>query len=174
VTCIVGIAKSGVVYLGGDSASSTPDGESFLPKRPKVFLRGEMAIGVSGNGRVNNLLRYKLTIPPLTTDSERYLIVDFVEALKSLLKEEGRKDDELMEDSFLLVGLRGRLFTIDNTFQVSEMTDDYEAIGSGAQIARGSLYTTGALGLQPRQRLRIALEAAQFHNAFVREPFIFV
>lgn len=174
MTCIVGIAENGVVYLGGDSASSTPDGESFLPTRPKVFLIGEMAIGVAGSGRVNNLIRHKLTIPPVTLDPERYLAIDFVDTLKSLLKDDGRKDDELMEDSFLLIGLRGRLFLIDSTFQVSEMRCGYEAIGSGAPIALGSLYATSWDGNPPLGRLQMALNAAQEHNAFVRAPFMFV
>lgn len=175
MTCIVGIADGGIVYLGGDSASSTPDGESFLPTRPKVFLIGEIAIGVAGSGRVNQLLRYKLPIPALIADPERYVAVDFVDTLKALLKEDGRKDDELMEDSFLLIGLRGRLFLIDSTFQVSEMRCGYEAIGSGAQIALGSLYATNDdVTFGPRARLRMALNAAQEHNAFVRGPFTFV
>ena len=172
MTCIVGIAENGVVYLGGDSASSTPDGESFLPTRPKVFLLGEIVIGVSGSGRVNNLIRHKLSVPPITAEPEHYLAVDFVDALKAMLKEDGRKDDELMDDSFLLIGLRGRLFVVDSTFQVSEHRAGYDAIGSGAQVALGSLYN--GVSESPLTRLQIALYAAQQHNAFVRAPFVFV
>lgn len=175
VTCIAGIAENGMVYLGGDSASSTPDGESFLPRRPKVFLLGEIVIGVAGSGRVNSLIRHKLSAPPINdADPERYLAVDFVDALKAMLKEDGRKDEELMEDSFLMVGLRGRLFVIDSTFQVLEMACGYDANGSAGEIARGSLHTTNLLGLSPLERLRLALDAARAHNAFVRKPFIFV
>lgn len=174
MTCIVGIAENGIVYLGGDSASSTPDGESFLPTRPKVFLKGELVIGVSGSGRVNNLIRHKLSVPPITADPEHYLAVDFVDALKAMLKEDGRKDDELMDDSFLLIGLRGRLFVIDSTFQVSEMMRKYDAIGSGAPVALGALYATSWGDNPPLVRLRMALDGAQEHNAFVRAPFVFV
>lgn len=174
MTCIVGIVQDGIVYLGGDSASSTPEGEIFLPRRSKVFLIGHIAVGVAGSGRINQLLRRKIALPEQYAQPEQYMIVEFVDTLKALLKEDGRKEEELMEDSLLLVGLRGHLFIVDTTFQVSEMAYDYEAVGSGAQIARGSLHATQTLGLPPEQRLRMALEAAQDHTAFVRAPFTFV
>lgn len=174
MTCIVGIAEGGVVYLGGDSASSTPEGEVFLPRRSKVFALGEIVAGVAGSVRINQLLRHKLSVPTISSDVERYMVVDFIDAFKALLKEDGRKDDELMDDSLLLVGVRGHLFVVDTTFQISEMACGYESIGSGAQIARGSLHATASLGLTPEERLHMALESAQQHSAFVRPPFTFV
>lgn len=174
MTCIVGIAEDGVVYLGGDSAISTEDGAIFVARKPKVFRRGPLVIGVTGGIRVDQLIQCKFNPPPVTFPVERYMVVDFIDALKAVLKEDGRKDEDLMDDSVLLVGVCGHLFLVTSNFQASEMACGYDAHGSAGEIARGSLHATEMLGLPPRQRLEMALNAAQEHNAFVRAPFTFV
>jgi len=58
-----------------------------------------------------------------------------------------------------LVGYKGKLYEILIDFQMSEIPE-YEAIGSGASYALGSLYTTERANLSPRQRIALALRAA--------------
>ena len=53
------------------------------------------------------------------------------------------------------------------------MSAGYDAIGSGDNLAIGSLHTTRHL-TDPRLRVQQALEAAVAHNAAVAEPFAFV
>lgn len=173
MTCIVGIAENGIVYLGGDSAISTEEGAVFVAKKPKVFHIGEMVIGCAGGVRTDQLVQFKFNPPPVTEPLEQYMVVDFMDALKAVFKEDKGKDDNLMEDSVLLVGVRGRLFLVTGSFQASEMTCGYDANGSAGEIARGSLHTTQRLNMSPQERLYMALDAASSHNAFVREPFIF-
>ncbi|WP_281397132.1 hypothetical protein [Kaustia mangrovi] len=40
MTCIVGLAHHGIVYIGGDSAAVDGHGTTFLQKAPKVFSVG--------------------------------------------------------------------------------------------------------------------------------------
>jgi hypothetical protein len=68
-----------------------------------------------------------------------------------------------------LVGVRGRLFEIDDDYHAREMLEQYDAVGSGVSVALGSLYST--TGQDPETRIRVALEAAEQFVTSVRAPF---
>lgn len=172
MTCIVGIAQDGAVYLAGDSALTGDDGHIYVGKRAKVFRNGEMVIGNSGSIRIPQLLEYS-DLPAVTEPVERYMAKEFIPTLKKLLKDDEQKADNPMDDSVFLVGVRGHLFIIYSDFQASESDLDYHAVGSAKDIALGSLHTTQRSDLHPAKRLQTALMAARAHNYTVREPFIF-
>jgi len=72
-----------------------------------------------------------------------------------------------MEASFL-IGYSGELFWIQEDFQVAEITYDYMAIGSGCELALGSLFSTeGSIEF----RLTTALRASMEFKAGIRPPF---
>ena len=173
MTCVAGITEDGVVYLAGDSALTGEDGHIYVGKRAKVFRNGEIIIGNSGSIRIPQLLEYA-DLPAVTEPIERYMVKEFVPALKKILKDDDQKADDPMDGSAFLVGVRGHLFIIYNDFQVSESDLDYHAIGSAGEVALGSLHTTRWSDLLPIKRLQRALDASRAHNYTVREPFIFV
>jgi ATP-dependent protease HslVU (ClpYQ) peptidase subunit len=173
VTCIVGIAKDGVVYLGGDSALSSEEGCVIIPKRSKVFRSGEIVLGSAGSVRVSQLMEWA-ELPEVIEPIERYVVKDLIGALKKALKDDDQKEGDLMDGSAFLVGLRGRLFAIYSNFQVAEASAGYYAVGAAEEIARGSLHSTQSLDFSPATRLTMALEAAYAHNATIRPPFTFV
>lgn len=170
MTCIVGIAKDGIVYLAGDSALTAEEGHIYVGKRAKVFRNGEIVIGNSGSIRIPQLLEYA-DLPTVTEPIERYMVTEFIPALKKLLKDDEQKADNPMDDSAFLVGMRGHLFIVYSDFQASESALNYHAIGSASDIALGSLHTTRDSDIAPEQRLWCALNAAHAHNYTVREPF---
>ena len=49
--------------------------------------------------------------------------------------------------------------------------DGYAAVGSGAELALGSLHTSSSFDLTPKQRVKAALHAAARYNPFVGAPF---
>jgi ATP-dependent protease HslVU (ClpYQ) peptidase subunit len=102
------------------------------------------------------------------------MAVSFIDAVRSCLKEGGwaRKDDEREEGGTFLVGVAGRLFTVHEDYQVAEAADGYAAVGSGEQVALGALYATADAAVDPRERVLLALRAAERFNAGVRGPFI--
>jgi ATP-dependent protease HslVU (ClpYQ) peptidase subunit len=177
MTCIVGLAVDGDVYMGGDSAGVM---EYTLSVRAdaKVFRRERRAepwvFGFAGSFRLGDILRYHLTLPespPDEGDVRAYLVTEFIPAVRAALRDHGvlRKQDEEELGQTFLVGLRGRLYSIHDDFQVGENVLPYAAIGSGAEVALGSLYSTQ--DRQPEDRVRLALAAAeQFCNS-VRGPF---
>lgn len=173
MTCIVGYVEQQTVFLGGDSAATDGADHQVLLTTPKVFRVGEVLFGCTGDIRMMNLLRHSLDIPLMKDDLDRYMNIDFVNAIRTCFKEGGyaERRDEREHGGTFLVGLRGRLFCLDEDYQISEMQHPYNAIGSGERQAMGALYAVQQVEMTPEQRLTLALEAAAFHCASVRAPF---
>ena len=172
MTCIVGLVHEGVVYIGGDSAGV--GGLSLTVRADeKVFRNGEFLMGFTTSFRMGQLLRYSLKPPRRHPDDDinQYMVVDFVNAVRGCLKAGGyaSKEDEVESGGTFLVGYAGHLFTVDIDYQVGIPEDGYAAVGSGQDIARGSLFATQ--GQEPRSRVLTALRSAERFNAGVRGPF---
>jgi hypothetical protein len=69
-----------------------------------------------------------------------------------------------------LVGLADRLYVVHSDFQIARSADGYAAVGSGDDIALGSLH--GTRGRAPRWRINAALSAAAHHSSVVTPPFV--
>jgi ATP-dependent protease HslVU (ClpYQ) peptidase subunit len=178
MTGIVGVKTPQGVFIGGDSATTNDSGLQTILAGGKVFFIGEeknrMLLGCTTSCRMMQLLHYELQLPAYEDgmDVETYLVTKFVNAARTCLKDGGfaQKEDEKESGGNFLIGYRGRLFEVQNDYQVSEPTNGYEAVGSGAKFALGSLYATPHL--PPEQRIELALQAATYHNAYVRPPFL--
>lgn len=180
MTCIVGLVDGkGSVLIGGDSAGVA--GLSVRLRRDvKVFRVGdEMVVGMCGSFRMGQLLRYNLTPPahPEGEDPHSYMVRLFVDAARQTFKEGGfsKLEDgvEEMPHSAFLIGYRGRLFEIDEDYQVGEVYDGYASVGCGEEFALGVLYATQKSGRTMLWRARQALECASHFSGGVRPPFVF-
>jgi len=185
VTCIVGLEHQGAVYVGSDSAGVDSDIlEVRVRADDKVFLQcsGEMIVGFAGSFRLGQLARYSLQLPELPApgcsddDAMRYMVTCFVDSLRQALEAGGaaRVDHDSGEAELggeLLVGFRGRLFTVLGNYQVSRYADSYAACGAGAQVAMGALFASRFAGTEPEDRVRLALRAASEYNTSIRPPF---
>lgn len=172
MTCICGLVDNGKVYIGGDSAGV--DGRYALTVRAdkKVFRNGDLVMGFTSSFRMGNLLQHSLKPPRRHPDDDpfKYMVTDFVDAVRACLKAGGyaTKSDEVETGGTFLVGYAGRLFEVQDDYQVAENVDGIAAAGCGDLIALGSLYSTSG---KPRDRIRLALEAAERFSAGVRGPF---
>lgn len=171
MSCIVGIAENGKVWIGGDSAGIGPDGELQLRKEPKVFKIGDLLIGACGSPADYQGWVIPNTIFDPSMAAFDWVCFTFLPWLRTI-----RSADADFE---LLIGLRGHLFHVYGTRQVTEELAGFDAAGSGAQVARGALYffewdktPTGQLKWHPTQRIELALEAAQRFTSTVREPWV--
>ncbi|MEE2040202.1 hypothetical protein Q8791_23575 [Nocardiopsis sp. CT-R113] len=188
MTAIVGLTHQGRVHLGGDAAAvagytleirrdpkvfTLPQRESGKAETPDVW-----AIGYTTSFRMGQILQYGFTPPTLTddVDLDRVMRTTFVDALRSAFKTAGwaRVDSGVEETGQFLVGVNGRLFTVDADYQVGEPADGYAAVGCGQGLATGSMHTTRDLDWSPDDRVRAALEAAAYHSAGVAPPFTLV
>lgn len=175
MTCVVGLVKDGVVYIGSDSAGVNDNWDLTLMTEPKVFHNGDLLIGFTGSFRIGQLLRYAL-VPPdrkRNMDVYRYMVTVFTDAVRQCLKDGGcsRKEDEVESGGNFLVGYQGRLFEIWSDYQVDESRSGMSAVGCGCQYALGSLFTS-VIDVVPESRVRQALQAAEHFSAGVRQPFV--
>jgi ATP-dependent protease HslVU (ClpYQ) peptidase subunit len=196
MTCIVAVAKDGVVYIGGDRFTTDGNGGRFIDGSPKIaaipaFGRLEFLAGCAGDGRccdivlsTNILKEYSFWTEAslsalISDDPERNVREILVEAIRSALKDRGammKDDDGQDKGCTVLVGHMGRLFVIGENFAVSVITEDHVAIGGAKEYALGALEATYHTGnsWHPRNRLMVALKTAKKYNITVVEPFDFL
>jgi len=172
MTCIVGLADVGGVYIGGDSAGVSGD-DLTVRADSKVFQNGNFLMGFTTSFRMGQLLRYAFH-PPLQDpdlDAFAYLATVFVDGVRECLKAGGyaTRHDEQESAGRFLVGYRSRLYAIYSDYQVAQSVDDWMAVGCGAAYALGALFATQ--GEPPKQRVLKALQAAERHSVGVRAPF---
>ena len=178
MTCCVGILAKDKVFIGADSAEATDNGEIDLRADPKLFARNEFIFAFAGSWRYGQIIQYEMKLPELDIrigDSyHSWMVRKLVPAIQkvtSTLKDEDKGD--------LLVGFsdggRGHLYAIyGHNYQVASPLGQFYAIGSGSQVAKGSL----SAGLRymkhsaQEQVIKDALYDASQYTASVRPPFL--
>ena len=171
MTCIVGIAEGGYVWIGGDSAGVA--GLSLTHRKDiKVFRNGPFIMGFTSSFRMGQLLAHAFRPPKRHADTDVYafMVTDFIDAVRSCLKAGGYAEahNSVERGGTFLVGYEGRLFKIEGDYQVGESLTGYDACGCGEDFALGSLYSTTG---PPEFRLNLALQAAAEFSAGVCGPF---
>jgi len=178
MTCIVGIEHGNTVFVGGDSAATGGDLSQRVIADKKVFVIGEFAFGVCGLPKVMDALRFNIKFPQQVkgTDDRQYIASEFIPTFKAGLQKEGcvlvHKEHGEYFQGAILVGYRAKLYHVEANFQVITSAYGFDAVGSGANIAIGSLHATKSLS--PKKRILQALEASAINNAGVRPPFAIV
>lgn len=172
MTCIVGLAQDGEVYIGGDSAAVSGWTVQETALR-KVFRVGQFLIGYAGSFRMGQILQYHLSVPQQQdgVSDERYMVVDFVEAARTCFKEKGytKIDNNREAAPYVLVGYRSTLYMIDDDFQVQHLESGLDAIGSGREYALGAM--AARMDLSPYDRIMRALEISASFSGSVCAPF---
>lgn len=173
MTCIVGVVDRGAVYIGGDSAGVSGYDITIRADK-KVFRNGEFLIGFTSSFRMGQILEHSFTPPPLPEEPEklfRCMARDFADALREAFRDKGFASKSSGQESggVFLVGVRGRLFRVDNDYHIGEAADGFDAVGCGEAYAKGSLFSNAYL--RPDERIREALQAAAHFSAGVRAPF---
>jgi ATP-dependent protease HslVU (ClpYQ) peptidase subunit len=179
MTCIVALEQDGVIYVGADSAGVNVNTLDICSRADeKVFLTeaGDMIMGFCGSFRIGQLLRYALQVPPqkVGQDDMAYMVTDFIDAVRTMQKDKGsmKKENELEEhESAFIVGYAGKLYVIEQDFQVGRPHENYAAVGCGQPIAVGAMYATRNTTMSPEDRITLALQAAVEYSAGVRPPF---
>ena len=158
MTCIVGIASEGIVYIGGDRGVSDDSTISSMC-RPKVSTRGGWAYGFAGSLGTGQLIEF-IELPKVLKNDDPYFLIKttVVEELKKAYDANGRDMEDNSTD--WLIGCKGRLFEVSSgDWGVLEIEES--AIGSGGTIALGSLHTTKQYEVAtPIYRINSALQAA--------------
>lgn len=172
MTCIIGLAHEGKVYIGGDSMASDGYSKHATALR-KVFRVGEFLIGYTSSFRMGQILQYHLDVRHQQdgeTD-ERYMVVAFIEAVRKFLKDMGysRIDSNQEEGGTFLVGYRGRIYEVACDFQVNHYISGIAACGAGQDYALGAMIALD--NLPPIERIQKALHISAQLSCAVHEPF---
>lgn len=176
MTCIVGIQHRGKVYVGGDSLGVAHNYAVRVRDDKKVFTVGNFVIGFTSSYRMGNILQHHLKPPKLPTRRKSltpYMVREFVPHIQELFVKHkyGTVKDGQQAGGEFIIGIAGELFTIESDFQVAQSSSGYDAVGSGYQVALGSLYSTEKMKNRPRDRIRMALAASEELTGAVRRPF---
>ena len=167
MTCIVGIAQDGVIYMGGDRGAS--DGSAIVSlATPKVYIRDEWIFGYAGSMGIGQIMQI-INIPILQEDDDPFIVLrmDVVDAFKSMMDIQGLSITE-DNDTDILIGCRGRLFELSpSDWSVAEVKET--AIGSGGNFALGSLYTSNT-NEDPIYRIGMAIGSAIAYSPTCQGP----
>lgn len=179
MTCIVAFTDGKKVTIVGDSAG-TGGTEQRIRKDKKVFSHGEFIFGGTHSFRMLQLLKYSWE-PPLIPDDMKlmkYMVSLLVPSIIKIFKEHefyGKDSDGRAAGIGILVGVRGRIFSIENDFQVAETFEKYESIGCGREVAIGSLATSFSMhGEITKETAILALEVTSKFDCAVAAPFVSV
>lgn len=171
MTCIVGLASGGDVWIGGDSIS-TNGHDVDLGLHPKVFRNGPFLIGFAGSWRMGQLLQYTFSPPQHhpDTDAFAYMVTSFMGAVRQCFADAGFVwNDEGNRDRRFMIGYKGRLFIAQSDCAVLEWTSGAGSLGSASEYAMGAVYATQ--GQDSRARILTALRCAEDLTSGVRGPF---
>lgn len=94
----------------------------------------------------------------------------FIKSLTDSFKVNGYPPDKESSGSFL-VGYKNRLFKVGEDFQIGDPIDTFDAAGCGESYAKGALFVMDKK-IQPKEKVKRALEAASYFSGAVRPPFI--
>jgi hypothetical protein len=178
MTCIVAATNGTKVFMAADSCAVDETSISSR-KTPKIFIKGSFLLGYCQSFRLGQIAQYAFDPPALPTIKltddvlTGYMVKNFVPALKKCLEENNFPyHDDDKDDWEIIIGIKGRIFVVENDWQVGLDIHNYWASGAGAHIALGALFACE--DMEPNARLMVALNAAKEFSPFVREPFNFL
>lgn len=160
--------------MGGDSAG-VAHLDVTLRRDPKVFLNGKFLIGYTSSFRMGQILRFKFIPPPIPRNQDlyKYMCTSFIDVARKALKKGGYSeiDSNVERGGTFLVGVRDRLFNIQQDFQVGESYEDYDTVGCGESYALGA-FAAQSEKMDPTKRVVQALQIAEKFSGGVRAPFV--
>lgn len=173
MTCVVGMADKGKVYIGTDSLGICGS-EVQIRADKKPFKNGPFIFGCAGSFRVLQLLQYVFVTPkhPDRMGLMSYMVGPFTKALRECFNFNGVDPNQVFAGpSAFLTGYQGRLFVVYTDYQIGETHNGFAAVGSGALPALGALEILHKQKMSTPVKLKRALEAASKYVATVRGPF---
>ena len=172
MTAIAALVDSnGDIYIGADSSGVCSDTLNLtIRSDEKVFLKGDdFVIGFTTSFRMGQVLKHQFVVPlrPEGISDEEYMVKYFVEGVRACFAATGATAGRFV------VGYRGKIYDIENDFQVGCPSDWFYACGCGENLCKGALYAMlKTTELSAESKVLMALEAAEHMSAGVRGPFV--
>lgn len=179
MTCIIGVIdkEDNSVWIGGDSLGSNGHTKS-VELQPKVFRRREsedVAIGSTSSFRHIDLLRYGGDLfSEVTHPDHESIVMDVIPKMTALFNEGIGDDGSGVKGANLIIGIGNKLYEVQDDYSVLEPAMGFCSVGSGEEVAMGSLITTSKLDIPTSKRIALALEAAEKYCYSVQRPFTII
>lgn len=178
MTCIVGLVKDDIIYIGGDSAGVDDDMNFTIRKDKKVFKKDNMIFGFSGSFRMGQILQYSFNIPYHNREFQsdfNYLCSEFIDELIDCFKNKGFAtiEDDVVTGGFFLLGYNNNLYHVQNDFQIAKVYRNFNACGCGENYALGALdiILNDNIITEPNDIIKKALMTVEKFSACVKSPF---
>lgn len=174
MTCIVGYKDpKGKIWIGSDSCGS--NGTTHVQRKdPKVLRNGPLTIGFTSSFRMGQILQHHLIAPPIKTkDIYKYLVVDLIPEAREVLEENGygSSDEEGDIGGVWIVAAGDTVAKIGSDFQVGIPIGGLACVGSGEEIAMGSMLARIEAGIQsPKEMINSAIADAASYVCGIAEP----
>lgn len=178
MTCIVALRHDKGVTLGADR-QGTAGHLTHYSVQPKISERSGLLIGTAGSYRLSQVLEHELDWDDATMrlrdgdDPHPWAVKKLIPAIRAVLGTHAiLKTDNGVAEVYgeALIVVRQRILVLHSDLQIYENQEPYAAIGSGSEVALGSLWSTAAWK-DSAERVRIALEAADRWISSVGGPF---
>lgn len=175
MTTIVTTASKNYTVMVADRGITS---DLMHPEMKKIVKQGTWLIGVSGEDRICDVIQYVVRFPKVPAsliggeleDWIPWVVTRVVPTVQKAIQENLSKESWSIGDSEILLVTHGKAFLLSGTLGVT-VAEPYWAIGSGAQVAVGSL--AGKNNRTDWKTLhanyaREAVEIAERHDPFTR------
>lgn len=186
MTCIAAILDGPKIIMCADSAVSYGDTQ-IQRANSKILAFDEFVVGAAGRTRVLDVVLYEhrpekpeANATPGSFELDAYMSKVFCNTLREKLSDLDvlgkNEDDEAASigNTSILVGIRRSIYFIDSELACHRLAHPFFAIGSGADLAVGSLATTADQSMPIGERLLTAMNIAAKFSETVCPPFTFV
>jgi ATP-dependent protease HslVU (ClpYQ) peptidase subunit len=181
MTCIIGMLdkENDCAWIGGDSLGSNWANKSVY-LQPKVFRNSifkNVIMGSTTTFRHIDLLKYSENLFPEVDFykkvelDHKYMVTKFIPNLITLFDNGIKSEVDRNKGASFIVCAGNRVFEIQGDYSVLEPAFGFCSVGCGQDFALGSLYSTRALDITPKERIALALEAAEQCGCGVQRPF---
>lgn len=176
MTCIVGVIGNKQVILAADSLASTAHTKEEVLTPKLISLETteiidnhmlnpvKIGIGYTSSFRMGDILTYNFSPPKIQKNQPltEYMVKEFIPELIDCFDKHSftRSVNAVKEGGCFLVAIKERLFIVQTDFSVLEPTTGYSAVGSGSDLALGSLHTSAMLIQDAKQAAELAVKAA--------------
>jgi len=167
MSCVVGLLQNGKVYMGADGVATNPRAEYRPVFCEKLFWNGDYLIGFTGSIRTGQLIKPDYFTPPKDIKEMPDAMYEYFTKKGVICNDE---DGAVIQQSNFLIAWKGELYDILLDFQMNKTYGYYNAIGSGANTALGSFFTSKRVK-SPSKRVLTALKAAAEFSFAVGEPY---
>jgi ATP-dependent protease HslVU (ClpYQ) peptidase subunit len=179
MTCIIGMEYHDRVYIAADSMSAS-GWDRDVTAMSKLHMHGNILFGFADSPRRAQIVKHiwRPTEKQVGESDEEYLVTHVVEGIRKAYKEHGCIENDNGADAGiqLMLGYKGKLYTVENHFQLTRSARGIAALGVGADYALGAIGSINAdfehpLKSSPSMLLTHCLKVAQEFSSGVSAPF---